>query len=248
MNDSLKKAFEQAATENYWSDKDSVSGPGSNLIQTRVIRQEIPKLLKNYGIKKMLDAPCGDLFWMKELREELSKMLVQYIGADIVPSLVESNRQKYEDKKFSFVNLDIIHDQVPNVDLIFTRDCFIHLSYSNILAILRNYENSGSKYLLVSTYTRLSRKNKNVDGFFLYGRMLNMSKFPFYFPKPLELIVEGCTEVIGDENFTDKSLGLWRLSDLNLNRLYFNIRLLALYKKAELVPLKINRFLKSMFS
>lgn len=212
---SLKNAFEHAAEKNYWSDPDSLSGPGSNLIQTAVIRKEIPALLEKYQIRRMLDAPCGDLFWMKELLPKFFEKGIQYNGADIVPGLIEKHKSDFEKYNASFYTLDLTSGPIPNVDLVFTRDCFIHLSYSNIFSILKNYKKAGIKYLLLSTYTNTARVNYDVEGFYLYGRMLNMEKFPFYFPKPKELIVEGCTEG-KDGEYADKSLGLWELSSLNL--------------------------------
>ncbi len=224
MNPLLKQAFEQAATDNYWSDADSVSGPGSNMIQTKVIREAIPVLLEKYGVKTMLDAPCGDLFWMKTILPVLMQKSIQYHGADIVPSLIEKHRTMYKDSNVFFHNIDLTKGPVPKVDLIFTRDCFIHLSYYNIYKILQNYKLSGSRYLLVNTYTKPSRKNCNVEGFYLWGRFLNMEKFPFYFENPLELINEGCTENEGIND--DKSLGLWELEKINLFKIKQSLALL----------------------
>ena len=96
MNYSLKKAFEQAAEKNYWSDADSLSGPGSNMVQTAVICKAIPALLQKYQVKSMLDAPCGDLFWMKVILAGLVQKNIQYHGADIVASLVEKHRINYQ--------------------------------------------------------------------------------------------------------------------------------------------------------
>jgi hypothetical protein len=214
MNPLLKQAFEKAAEANYWSDADSLSGPGSNMEQTRVIREQIPVLLEKYGVKTMLDAPCGDLFWMKTILPVLMQKGIQYQGADIVTGIVEKNRIHFAASNALFHTIDLTRGPIPKADLIFTRDCFIHLSYHNIYAILRNYKKSGARYLLVSTYTYPQRKNFNVDGFYLYGRMLNLEKFPFYLGKPAELIVEGCTE--NDGINADKSLGLWELENINL--------------------------------
>ena len=214
MNPKLKQAFERAAIENYWSDADSVSGPGSNMLQTRIIREAIPVLLEKYNVQSMMDAPCGDLFWMKTMLPVLMEKGIEYHGADIVPALIEKHTTAFKDYPLFFHNIDLTKGPVPKVDLIFTRDCFIHLSYKNILSILKNYRHSGSRYLLVNTYTKPTRKNHNVRGFFLWGRMLNMEKFPFYFGKPIELINEGSTEKEGRDD--DKSLGLWEIGQLNL--------------------------------
>lgn len=233
MGSLLKQAFEQAAVQNYWSDADSLSGPGSNMQQTRVIREKIPLLLEKYGITKMLDAPCGDLFWMKEILPLLKHKGIQYEGADIVSVLIEKHRINFASYGAGFHTIDITKEKIPTVQLVFTRDCFIHLSYSNIYAVLNNYKKSGAEYLLVSTYTNADRKNHNVDGFYLYGRMLNMQQFPFYFGEPLDLIVEECTE--NDGINSDKSLGLWKLETIDLFKMGVCILI-------SLVPYTLNKW------
>ncbi len=221
MNPALRQAFEKAAAANYWSDTDSVSGPGSNMQQTRVIRQQIPLLLEKYGVTNILDAPCGDLFWIKEILPLLMQNGIQYHGADIVTGIIEKHRQTFATYKAAFHIIDLTKGPVPKADLILTRDCFIHLSYQNIYSILRNYQQSSSRYLLVSTYTNAGRKNFNVADFYLHGRMLNLQKFPFYFGNPIDLIVEECTE--NDGINADKSLGLWELEKLDLFKMWICI-------------------------
>jgi hypothetical protein len=241
MSDSLKTAFELAANENIWGGKESVSGPGSDLLQTKVIRQEIPRLLKTYAIKKMLDAPCGDLFWMKEILPEITDNGTHYTGADIVLKLIEQNKTNFSNSRVDFKNIDLTSGPIPCVDLIFTRDCFIHLSFYNILAILENYKRSGSTYLLVSTYTD-DRKNTDVNHFYLYGRALNMQKFPFYFGLPIQLITEGCTE--GNGAYADKSLGLWKLSSINTRKIRFFVSIFSFFSYGKRVAKRLKRIIK----
>lgn len=73
-----------------------------------------------------------------------------YTGADIVPDLIERNRQ-FETEKIRFKQLNLIQGRLPKVDLIFGRDCLVHLSYQDALTALRNICNSGSTYLLTTT-------------------------------------------------------------------------------------------------
>lgn len=47
---------------NKWHDNESFSGSGSNLEQTKAIREILPELINNLSIKTMLDIPCGDFF------------------------------------------------------------------------------------------------------------------------------------------------------------------------------------------
>ena len=47
----------------WWDGEESKSGPGSGLTQTRRLRQELPLLFKELGVRTLLDAPCGDFYW-----------------------------------------------------------------------------------------------------------------------------------------------------------------------------------------
>ena len=142
----LVNIFYQKYTQNSWKSKESVSGTGSELEITKVIREGLKTLLSKYNIKSMLDAPCGDFNWMKEF--DLSN--IEYIGADIIPPLIEENKNKYN---LDFRVLDVTSDILPEVDLILVRDCLVHLSNKNIFNFLTNLKNSKIKYLLVTSFT-----------------------------------------------------------------------------------------------
>lgn len=57
--------FNDLVNNNKWCGKESLSGTGSDLSQTRIIAAEIPLLLKELNIHSMIDIPCGDFNWMK---------------------------------------------------------------------------------------------------------------------------------------------------------------------------------------
>lgn len=209
MEKELKKVFTQIKDENHWGDSDSVSGTGSNLLQTKVIRQAIPLLLHEYHIKHLIDAPCGDFYWMKEILPELENALKKYQGVDIVEDVIKNNTSKYSTAKISFTLADITTDILPTADLILTRDCLVHLSFSNINKVIKNYKKAGIKYLLTTTFTS---RSKNIDIKNGGWRPLNLEMAPFNFPKPIFLINENCTENNGI--YADKCLGLWKLSDI----------------------------------
>ena len=225
----ISQKFNEAFKANIWGNLPSRSGPGSTLDQTRVILAEIPRLLRRFQIKTVLDIPCGDLFWMKEIRSELEQILSRYTGADIVPELINQNRERYQTPKISFEVLNLVQDDLPKSDLILTRDCLIHLSFNCIADSLLNAQRSGSTYLLASTYTK-PRPNVDIEeDVSLLGRAINLCAPPFSFPEPLLLINEGCTEQEGQYN--DKSLGLWQLQDLQLSGLHSCIRTRAAWAK-----------------
>lgn len=197
------KVFAKKTTDNTWAGKNSLSGHGSDFVSTENLRQILPSLIQELNVKSLLDAPCGDFYWMNLTDLQIDN----YIGVDIVPELVEQNQLKYSSKNRQFINLDIILDELPNVDLILCRDCLVHLSFNQIKESIQNFKKSGSTYLLTTTYPDLLDKNKNI----VTGdwRPLDLEKPPFNFPKPIKLVNENCTT-----DLKEKSLGLWKISDI----------------------------------
>jgi len=200
----LKTRFTKIYKYNSFIGKESVSGPGSDLIQTEKIRKEIPRVIEQYSIKVFIDAPCGDLCWIRYADFKTTK----YMGIDIVDNIIEQNKKKYSASAKEFFCMDIVHDKLPEADIIFVRDCWVHLDYSDIFKCIKNLKRSKINYILTTTFTDLSSNSdlKNI------WRPLNLEKSPFYFPEPIEIINEECNEEGG--KYKDKSLGLWKVSDL----------------------------------
>ncbi len=193
--------FNRVYRRNGWGNSESVSGVGSELAVTRVVRQQLPALVSELGARSFLDIPCGDLNWMKEVDLGVER----YIGADIVQSLVDTNREKYGNGTREFTKLDLATDDLPKVDIVFCRDCLIHLSFEDIAAVFRNIRRSGSRYLLTTTHPDCE---VNVDILTGEFRNLDLEKAPFNLPPPLRLIDEEWDFI------PDKSLGLWNVADL----------------------------------
>lgn len=210
---SAENVFTKIYKTNAWSGIDSISGRGSEVDQTSEIIRILPTLLKEYEISTLLDIPCGDFNWMKNVNLNG----ITYIGADIVSDLINKNSETFQTKDISFIKLNLIADKLPTGDMILCRDCLVHLSFSEIQSALDNICNSGSKYLLTTTFTR---EEKNRDITTGQWRPLNLEIFPFFLPKPLTTINEGCTEASG--KFADKSLGLWRTMDIRENRTHLS--------------------------
>lgn len=195
--DQMKAVFSKIYADGGWSEE-TASGIGSTLEATTIIRQQLPPLLGRIDAHSILDAPCGDFNWMKEV--ELPG--IHYTGVDIVSDLIERNRQLYANSAREFRLLDLAKDKLPKADLILCRDCLIHLSLHNAMQVIKNFKASGSGYLLTTTYTDLAKNSEILTG---QWRPINLQAPPFNFPSPLELIVE-----LPEEG---RSMGLWNLSD-----------------------------------
>jgi hypothetical protein len=153
----------------------------------------------------MLDIPCGDFNWMKNV--DLST--VKYIGADIVDELIDENNKRYKTENINFQVINCITDPLPLVDLIFVRDFFVHLPYKDIFRALKRIKKSKSKYLLTTTFTN---HHSNYDIKTGSWRPVNLQDKPFCFLNPDKIIIENCTQESG--RWDDKSMGLWVIDKL----------------------------------
>lgn len=206
METILTDKFTEIYQKNFWGSPESVSGTGSTKQNTLKLRQELLYLFAKYNIKSMLDIPCGDFNWMQYV--DLTG--IEYIGADIVPELIESNKVKFPDIDFRV--LDIVSSDLPKVDLIFVRDCLGHLSDYNVNNAINNMVKSGSKYILATSFTKYDYNTNIVDGGW---RCINLLIKPFKL-KPQYLINEDCRE--GYPYYNDKCMILFDINDIKSKR------------------------------
>jgi len=198
----MDRLFQVIHDTNLWGAAESVSGLGSEVAATAKLRAELPELLRETGAEVLLDIPCGDFTWLSQT----SLPVKRYIGADIVESIVQRNREKYGGE---FVHLDLCSSELPAADVVLCRDCLVHLSFAHIAEAIGNLRRSRSTWLLTTTFTEC---DENVDIVTGDWRMLNFELPPFGWKAPARLLVEGCTEAGG--GYADKALGLWRISEL----------------------------------
>lgn len=201
----IESVFTDVYTRNRWKSSESRSGTGSALGQTETVRAGVTDVIRDLGIRSILDAPCGDFNWMQYV--DLSGL--DYTGADIVEAVVARNQAQHQRANIRFAKLDITTDSLPAADLVLCRDCLVHLSYADAFAALRNVVASGSTYLMTTTFAdRAANTDIKTGGW----RVLNLARPPFSLPPPLRLLNENCTEKKGI--YKDKSLGLWKLDDI----------------------------------
>jgi hypothetical protein len=200
-----KNVFTSYYDSNFWQGKESVSGPGSDYEQTKFLVPELQILLEDLKVKSMLDIPCGDFNWMKNINLDG----IKYHGADIVDDLIKKNNKKYKTQNIKFSVLDLVEDKLPEVDLIMVRDCFVHLTNQDIFKALNNIKQSNSKYILTTNFLwKHIGYNQDIDtgGW----RRINLSDSPFNMGYPEKIIVEGNTQ----SNDRDKTMSLWKVDSI----------------------------------
>ena len=142
-----------------WGSFESESGIGSEIKNTKIIQDIIPKIIKKYKIDSILDCPCGDMNYMSIILNNLnnSDIKYKYTGYDIVINLINKNKVKYPELEFK--EFDIINNKLENpFDLIIIKDLLNHLSTSDIKKIFYNLKNKG-KYVLLNN----SNTNTNIN-------------------------------------------------------------------------------------
>lgn len=203
LRETAKQRFIRIYETGAWVHSDSQqarSGIGSELMSTESIRSRLPVLLQRLACKTMIDVGCGDWNWMQTVTTPC-----EYLGIDIVPSVIQDNR-RFERPGVRFEVADAIADPLPECDLILCREMLFHLSFEDGLRALQNMRKS-SKWLCLTTDTCIWFNSQIDTGDF---RVINLQMPPYSLPKPLELIPD-------DAVITGRNIGLWT-GDRNLGR------------------------------
>jgi hypothetical protein len=206
MQNIMRLDFEKIYKTNGFQGEESVSGPGSSLHKTRFLKKKLEMFFEEYNIQSMIDIPCGDYNWMRHVEMPTA---MQYLGADIVQELIDRNNALYGPQR-TFRVMNIIRDILPESNLIFCRDCFVHLPFPDIFLAIKSKIESKSSWLMLTTFPRVTANQELTNGIW---RPLNMQMPPFCFPKPVN-IFEEAPEIDKNNPFSDKSIGLWRIASL----------------------------------
>ena len=189
------------ATARSWTAKfdqkhQSYSGPGSipDSIQTNTLIYALEIFFEKNGIKKILDAPCGDCAWIQKI---FNKQF-EYTGIDIVKDLIDKNKVKFKTyKNINFYCQDLTnYNNFNDYDFILLRDFFIHLPINIINKILINLKKSNCKYFAFNNYESISINKEIATG---QHRKVNLLKYPFCLDEPYFKIQE-----IKNENLSSK--------------------------------------------
>jgi len=204
----IQKVFSHIFEENKWGMEETVSGQGSTIHQMGPILHEVEEVFQSLEVRSVLDLPCGDFNWMRHVN--LSG--IQYIGGDIVPELVKNNQVKYGSEMVAFRLMDLTSDELPKVDMILNKDCFIHFSYEHIYQALQRILASGSKYFMTTTSVNTTVNFDITTGDW---RSINLQLAPFHFPEPIFQIKEYCKPGL-EKHQRGKTLSVWRVEDIRL--------------------------------
>lgn len=201
----MKRVFTEVFDKKIWGDIETVSGPGSMIEYTANLRKELPGLLAKFGIASVLDAPCGDMNWMRLVLAENPSL--QYTGGDIVKGLVEQNARNYAGPNVRLVELDITRDALPKADMMICRDCLFHLPQQKIFDFIDNFRNSDVEYLLTTSYITDGNFNTDIHTGFFFP--INLLHAPYNFPSETLYAIDDWIE-----GHHPRRMYLWRRSQI----------------------------------
>lgn len=182
---------------NGWNGTETRSGPGSNKAPTAPVAKALSSLIHELGITSVIDAACGEGYWQPALPG--------YLGLDVAPEAIEAARQFHPDREYRVWD---VRKGCPRADLVICRDALQHLSLKDGVAVLNAIRESGSRWMLLSTYIG-GRNGNGPSGKYVYFEP-DLEMPPYNLPNPFRLIRDGYAysdaETIRDPR---KMLGLW---------------------------------------
>ena len=158
------------------NNNESNSGVGSDLNVTKQLIKDLDIFLKSNQIESILDIACGDFFWMNKLIS--SNNHLNYLGLEIVGSIVENNIKIFSNQKVKFICSDVINEELPqNHDFILVRDFLIHIKNIDIINLIQKIKKSNCKYFAINNFPNI-KSNDEIKG---YGhhRYINIEIPPF---------------------------------------------------------------------
>lgn len=202
-NVSLEAVFGRIYRNNSWRSKETVSGPGSTVKATANLRAWLIDLCRTRGIRTIVDLGCGDWNWMRLLAPNVA--FEWYRGFDIVPELIEHNRQRYGSDRTLFEKADITCRALPKADLVICRDCLTHFSGELTGRLLAAVRDSGSKYFLATTFPSASNRDVEVGRW----HAVNLSAPPWNLPTPDDSVLEGAWPKHGEKRTALFNIAGW---------------------------------------
>jgi hypothetical protein len=171
------EVFDLIHQQNFWGSSESASGLGSECAYAKRYRNRLHILLKERGLLRIFDAPCGDLNWITPIIDDPD---LDYLGGDVSTRVVQVAAMKRPGVRVQA--FDITADMFPDADVWHCRDCLFHLPFHDIRRALVNFGTSNVPYAILTSHNaRFFHRNLDVNlgGF----RYLDLHRPPIGLPR-----------------------------------------------------------------
>jgi hypothetical protein len=106
-----------------------------------------------------VDLGCGDFAVGSQIRG----LFTGYTACDVVPELIEHNRQRFRSLDVDFRQLDICNDPLPPGDIVFIRQVLQHLSNYDVQKVLGKVKQNYRLLILTEHLPSSEQFRPNVD-------------------------------------------------------------------------------------
>lgn len=199
-----EKVFDYIYEHGVWlngGNESTLSGLGSELRATEVVRSGLHEMLASIGSQSLLDVGCGDFTWMQQV--DLGGR--DYIGIDIVEGVIADNIERFSSERRAFRCVDAVSQDLPIADVVLCREILFHLSFADGHRLLRNIQRSGASHIIATSDTATAFNSNIRTGDY---RVLNLNRGPYRFPAPLSWIAD-------DGVVPGRRLGVWKLNEIS---------------------------------
>ena len=155
--------FSEIYTKNMWGgskDKGFYSGRGSH--EEHIVKPYVAccvEFLSSFDTALVVvDLGCGDF----NIGSRIAPAAKEYIACDVVPSLIEDNKKKFNFKNCRFQVVDMSKDEIPAGDVVIIRQVLQHLSNQDITNVVRKIEKSFD-YLILTEHLPDREFTPNLD-------------------------------------------------------------------------------------
>ena len=123
------------------------SGHGSTYeFNKDVYIPRIREFILNNQIKNVVDIGCGDCQSTFHIYNGLE---IDYLGIDIVESVIESNKVKYPEYKFGRLNISEEVDEIPDAELYIIKDVLQHWDTLTVVNFLDKLVTKKFKFIII---------------------------------------------------------------------------------------------------
>lgn len=161
MKQNHKEIFEKIYQKNIW-------GNGSGAGSTYEYNKKYIEFLENYilqnNIQNVVDLGCGDWQFSQHINWNAN-----YLGIDVVHSVIQENLANYQNHNIDFKTADIsditaISPYVANKDLVLIKDVLQHWHDQEVFEFIEQLTQLNIKNILVTnTYKHFRKPEKNYE-------------------------------------------------------------------------------------
>jgi len=189
--DGLTRSIGDASFAAHWVDYAATVPVAAYALQTG-----LAALTERLQIRSRLESGGGECTWLRDWRARPRR----YAGIDLVPELIERNRQRFDGADCAFDVVDAVISAVPSAEAVLCNNWFEFLPLADVSATLAHIRGSGARHLIA---THHDFAGANADTLTGDWRPLNLAQAPFNLAAPVERI--------GGEAPSGGILALWQL-------------------------------------